>query len=65
MNELRVRIGTNDWIHWKTEKAKAWDAWMELKGKMEEIGMNVEDFCPDKLRLRNESGENIDSYMDL
>jgi len=62
MNELMITIGSEDWIYWKTYKTKAWEAWMEARRKMEEIGMNIDNFYPDELRLRNENGEDIDSW---
>ena len=62
MNELMAVISTEDWLYWKTEEIKAWNAWDEMLRNMETIGINVDNFCPRELKLRNENGEDIDSW---
>lgn len=62
MNELKVTIGCEDWIYWKTEKTNVWEAWGELQERMKGIGIDVNYFHPDELVLRNANGEDIDGW---
>ena len=62
MNELMAIIDSEDWIYWKTKETNVWDAWDELKRKMESIDINIDNFYPCELILRNVNGEDIDNW---
>ena len=62
MNELMVVITTNSYLYWKTKETDARYAYREMQNNMERIGINIDNLWVCELILRNENGEDIDSW---
>ena len=61
MNELMVVLGNAGYIYFKTKRLSIDMALFDLNEKMNQIGVNTDNFHPKKITLRDENGLTIET----